>query len=345
MTDLPPDAPAYDVVGIGSAIVDVLSRIEDGFLDRHGLVKGSMALVDADQSHSLYEAMGPGTEMSGGSAANTIVGVASFGGSAAFIGRVRDDQLGAVFAHDIRAAGVHYDFAAATTGPATARCMILVSPDGQRTMNTYLGASVELGPNEIDLDLAAAGRYLYGEGYLWDAPEAIAAMTAAMDAARNGDRKVAFSLSDGFCVDRHRQEFRELVQDRVDVVFANSDEICSLFEVDDFDKAVDQLHHHLLRSPTAALELACLTRGEQGSVLVTDAGSVTVPAHATEVVDTTGAGDLYAAGVLWGLARGLPLEQSGQLGSLGAAECISHLGARPQVSLSELARRELGLGG
>jgi len=334
-----PDARAaqYDVVGIGNAIVDVLAEADDGFLDQHGLVRGSMALVDAERSDRLYQAMGPGVEMSGGSAANTMVGVASFGGTAAFIGRVRDDQLGAVFAHDIRAAGVAYEFPAATAGPSTARCLILVARDGERTMNTYLGASVELGPGEIDRDLAAAGKFVYGEGYLWDAPDAIAAMSEAMDAARAGGGKVTFSLSDSFCVDRHRREFAQLLRDRVDIVFANHDEICSLFEVDDFDKAVAKVEE-LLRSRTAALELACLTRGEQGSLLVTEAGAVAVPAEPTTVVDATGAGDLYAAGVLHGLARGLALEECGRLGSLGAAECLSHFGARPQVPLAEAVR-------
>ncbi len=338
-----PGAGRFDVVAVGNAIVDVLTRVEDAFLEDHGLVKGSMALVDQDRSHHLYDAMGPGVEVSGGSAANTVVGVTSLGGRAAFIGRVRDDQLGEVFGHDIRAAGVHYDFPAATTGPSTARCLILVSPDGERTMNTYLGASVEIGPDEIDRQLAADGRFLYVEGYLWDAPEAIDAIALAMDAARDGGRRVAFSLSDGFCVDRHRKEFLDLVTHRVEVLFANEGEICSLFEVDDLDRAIEQLRQ-VTGEGSSVLELACVTRGAEGSVLVTADDEVEVPAEPAEVVDTTGAGDLYAAGVLHGLAAGDPLERCGRLGSLASAECIAHVGARPLVSLAELAAERLGVG-
>lgn len=327
---------AFDVVGIGNAIVDVLTHVDDAFIAAQGLVKGSMALVDADRSDRLYAAMGPGVEVSGGTAANTMAGIASLGGRVAYVGKVRDDQLGEVFAHDIRAAGVSYATAPATDGPGTARCLILLTPDAERTMNTYLGASVELEPGDVDAALVASSAVTYCEGYLWDAPAAKAAITAGMDAARSAGRQVAFTLSDGFCVDRHRREFSHLVGERVHVLFANETEICSLFEVNELHRAVDAVRGHC--------RLACVTRGERGSVLVTAEEAVEVPAHPVAlVIDTTGAGDLYAAGVLFGLTHDLDLETCGRLGSLAAAEVISHVGARPEVSLADLAQRELGL--
>lgn len=319
-----------DVVALGSAIVDVLAHTDDGFLAEQGVVKGTMALVDAERAESLYAAMGPGIEVSGGSAANTVAGVASFGGAAAFVGKVRDDQLGQVFAHDIRATGVHYDTPPATSGEPTARCLVLVTDDGERTMNTFLGASTGLGAADVDPALIERGRITYLEGYLWDPPEAIGALRRAIEVARHAGRKVAFTLSDPFCVDRHRHEFLELVAADVDVLFANEVEILSLFEVADVKEALERVRD--------LCEVTAVTRSEQGSVVVSGAETITVPAQPVErVVDTTGAGDLYAAGFLFGLARGEPLQRCAELGSIAAAEVISHLGARPQVPLASLA--------
>jgi sugar/nucleoside kinase (ribokinase family) len=318
----------FDVVGIGNAIVDVISHADDGFVTRHHLNKGAMTLVDEARAESLYRDMGPGIESSGGSAANTMAGVASFGGRAAYIGKVRDDTLGTVFAHDIRATGVAYDVPPGAEGPPTARCLIFVTPDAQRTMNTFLGISALLSPDDVDEDLVAAASVTYCEGYLWDVEVAKEAMRKAMRVAHAAGNRVAFALSDGFCVDRHRAEFLELVEGAVDVVFANEDEICSLYRVDSFEAALDRVR--------GSCELACLTRSEKGSVLVTADEEHVVPAHpVARVVDSTGAGDLYASGVLYGLTAGLDLPTCGRLGSL--AEVISHLGARPQQPLRELA--------
>ncbi|HYX45056.1 MAG TPA: adenosine kinase, partial [Acidimicrobiales bacterium] len=286
-----------DVVAVGSAIVDVLAGAEDRDLAALGLVKGTMALVDAERSDALYAAMGPAVEVSGGSAANTAAGVASFGGAAAFVGKVRDDQFGAVFTHDIRAVGVRFTTPPAVEGPATARCLVLVTPDAQRTMTTYLGAATGLAPDDIDDDLVARARFTYVEGYLWDPPEAIGALRRAMGVAHGAGRAVALSLSDPFCVDRHRHEFLGLVDDEVDVLFANEAEIVSLLETGSFDQAVAEVGE---RCP-----LAVLTRGPLGSVVVSGSSVLDVPATPVpEVVDTTGAGDLYAAGFLYGLSRG-----------------------------------------
>ena len=324
------DTGELDVVAVGSAIVDVLAGAEDSELEALGLVKGTMALVDAERSDVLYAAMGPAVEVSGGSAANTAAGVASFGGAAAFVGKVRDDQFGAVFAHDIRAVGVHFATPPAVEGPATARCLVLVTPDAQRTMTTYLGAATGLAPEDIDDELVARARYTYVEGYLWDPPEAIHALRRAMGVAHGAGRAVALSLSDPFCVDRHRREFLDLLDGGVDVLFANEVEIVSLLEVASFDRAVAAVAE---RCP-----LAVLTRGPLGSVVVSGASVLEVPATPVpEVVDTTGAGDLYAAGFLYGLSRGADLKRCARLGSLAAAEVISHVGARPEVPLATLA--------
>jgi sugar/nucleoside kinase (ribokinase family) len=318
-----------DVVAVGNAIVDVLVTVEDSFLTEHGLHKGSMALVDTASAEALYAAMGPGVESSGGSAANTAVGVASLGGTAGFVGRVRDDQLGAVFAHDIRASGVAFETAAASDGSPSARCLILVSPDAERTMNTYLGAAGEIEPDDVDPAFIARGTVTYCEGYLWDTPSAKAAMEAAMDAARQADRTVAFTLSDGFCVDRHRAEFLALIDTRLDVVFANEAEICSLFEVDAFDEA--------LRRVRGSDRLWVLTRSAKGSVVVAGDDVFEVPAQPVEhLVDTTGAGDLFAAGFLYGLTHGMPYDRCAEVGSVAAAEVISHVGARPLTPLATL---------
>ena len=327
--------PELDVVGIGNALVDVLSHAQEDQVTRQGLVKGTMHLVDEARARTLYEAMGPGVEMSGGSAANTVVGVASFGGRAHYVGKVRDDQLGEVFGHDLRATGVGYDTPRATSGPPTGRCLILVTPDAQRTMSTFLGASVRLGPADVDRRLIARGKILYLEGYLFDPPEAQEAFRAAAAIAHEAGRKVALTLSDPFCVERHRAAFLDLVEHHVDILFANELEICALYQVHDFDAALPHVRGHC--------ELAALTRSAKGSVLVNGDRMHVVSAHPVEaVVDTTGAGDLYASGVLYGLAQGLDLPTCGRLGSLAAAEVIAHVGARPMVPLADLAAPVLG---
>jgi sugar/nucleoside kinase (ribokinase family) len=329
-----PDAAGatVDVVAIGNALVDVLSHEEESFLQDHGMVKGSMALIDTEQAEKLYASMGPGVEISGGSAANTTVGIASLGGTAAFIGRVRADQLGEVYAHDLRAAGVAFDTAPAPSGTPSGRCLIVVTPDGERTLNTYLGASAELSAADVDPDLIASAQVTFLEGYLWDAPGAQEAFVEASRQAHAAGRRVALTLSDGFVVDRHRESFRDLVADEIDILFANEVEICSLYEVDDFDAALARVLHHC--------ELAALTRSEHGSVLVAGDTVEVVPAHPIpggRLVDATGAGDLYAAGVLFGLTAGYDLARCGRLGALAASEVISHLGARPATDLRALA--------
>ncbi len=318
-----------DVLGIGNAIVDVLSHAEDSFLDSHGLTKGAMALIDPDQVKTLYDAMGPGVEISGGSAANTIAGLASFGGRGAFIGKVRDDQLGELFAHDIRSLGVRFDTRPTSDGASTARCLILVTPDAQRTLNTFLGACVELRPEDIDTDLVEASAVTYLEGYLWDPPRAKNAFRKAVEIAHNAGRKVALTLSDSFCVGRYRDEFCALVADGADIVFANETELLSLYRVDTFDEGLQAIRENC--------EVAALTRSEKGSVIVDHEEVHVIDAASVEhVVDTTGAGDLFAAGFLYGYTRGGGLAECGRLGSLAAAEIISHFGARPDVALSTL---------
>ena len=324
-----------DVVGIGNAIVDVLVHADDAFLDAHGLAKGAMALIDAEQAASLYADMGPGVEVSGGSAANTLAGLAALGGAGAFVGMVCDDQLGQVFAHDIRAAGVAFDTPPAAEGPPTARCLIVVTPDAQRTMSTYLGACVELGPGDVDEALVAAARITYLEGYLWDPPGAKEAFRKAHRIAHQNGRRVALSLSDPFCVDRHRDEFLDLVADHIDVLFANEVEITSLYRVDSFDEALQQVRGHC--------EIAALTRSGKGSVIVAGDEVHVVDAHPVErVVDTTGAGDLFAAGFLHGVTQGWDLARSARLGGLVAAEVIGHIGARPEADLAALRSAHFG---
>jgi sugar/nucleoside kinase (ribokinase family) len=292
-----------------------------------------MDLVDTPRAEKLYAAMGPAVEISGGSAANTLVGVASLGGSAAFIGRVADDELGRVFGHDIRAAGVEFVAEPAVGGEPSGRCLIVVTPDAQRTMSTFLGASVRLGPGDVDRDLITRGKILYLEGYLFDPPEAQEAFRTAAAMAHAAGRKVSLTLSDPFCVGRHRKAFLDLVEHHVDILFANEAEICALYEVEDFDAAMARVRGHC--------EIAALTRSAKGSVLVNGGRVHTVAAHPVEaVVDTTGAGDLYAAGFLFGVARELGLETAGRLGSLAAAEIISHVGARPEASLHKLAQQK-----
>jgi sugar/nucleoside kinase (ribokinase family) len=322
-----------DVVGIGNAIVDVLVPSDDAFISKHNLHKGTMTLIDERRAESLYRAMGAGVEASGGSCGNTMAGIASLGGRGAYIGKVRNDSLGDVFARDLRKIGVAYDTARLTDGPATARSLIVVTPDAQRTMNTYLGAAVELGPEDIDPALIASAQVTYLEGYLFDPPRAKAAFRKAAQIAHDAGRKVGLSLSDPFCVDRYRDEFLELVANHVDIVFANEVEICSLYRVEDFEQAVDRVRGHA--------DIAALTRSEQGSVIVTRDRVHAIPVKKpTKLVDSTGAGDLYAAGFLYGLTHGRDLPSCGALGSLCAAEVISHYGARPETSLGELAKRE-----
>jgi sugar/nucleoside kinase (ribokinase family) len=326
------NAYPLDVVGIGNAIVDVIAQATDGFLADQGLVKGTMALVDGARAEGLYALMGPGVEMSGGSAANTLAGLASLGGRGAFIGRVRDDQLGQVFRHDLTAIGVRFETPSAVTGPSTARCLILVTPDAQRTMNTFLGACADLGPEDIDAALIAGAQVTYLEGSLFDPPRAKAAFRRAAELAHAAGGKVSLTLSDPFCVARHRAEFRDLVTRHIDILFANEVEICSLFETEDFAAAAQAVRGHC--------EIAALTRSAAGSLVVTASDTHLIPAApVARVVDTTGAGDLYASGFLYGLTRGRDLTVCGRLGSLCAAEAISHVGARPAVPLAALAEK------
>ena len=327
-------AATYDVLGIGNAIVDVLAKADDNFLSQHGMTKGAMALIDEVQATAIYKAMGPATEISGGSAANTIAGLASFGARAAFVGKVHDDQLGHVFGHDIKAANVTFDTPVAKTGAATARSYILVSPDGERTMNTFLGAAQDLSPADIDPAQVAASSIAYLEGYLWDPKDAKEAFLKASKIAHDNKRSVALTLSDAFCVGRYRDEFLDLIKTKtVDLVFANEAELTSLYQIDDFDKALAQLRNDA--------NLAVVTRSEKGCVVVAKDKVTAVPAFPVkQVVDTTGAGDLFAAGFLFGTVRGLTHEQSGRLGALAAAEVIQHIGARPQTSLKALAQAQ-----
>ncbi len=319
-------------MALGNAIVDVIAKVDDAFLASQNLPKGAMTLIDADQAEAIYGAMGPAREASGGSAANTAAGIASFGGKAGFIGRVRDDQLGAIFEHDIRAIGVDYATPHATSGMPTARCFVFVTPDAERTMMTFLGASTEIAPDDITEDALGGAKILYIEGYLWDQPAAKAAVLKAADMAHASGAKVAFSLSDSFCVERHREEFRTLLCEQVDIIFANEAEITALYETNSFEEAADH----------AALDVAVavLTRGAKGSLAIAGEDRAAVPAEDVgAVIDTTGAGDLYAAGFLHGWATGRDLETCARLGGLAAAEVISHLGARPETSLADLATR------
>jgi adenosine kinase len=327
--------PRFDVVGLGNAIVDVLARTDEAVLVREGLAKGSMALIDEARAAALSGMIGPSVLVSGGSAANTCAGVASLGGSAAFIGKVRKDELGASFAKDIRDAGVHFETSAASDGPATACCYILVTPDGERTMNTFLGASQHLAPEDVDADVIAASRFVYLEGYLWDPPAAKRAFRRAAEIAHGAGRKVALSLSDSFCVDRYRDEFLEFMRSGgVDVLFANESEARALYQTADTETALANL--------AGDVKLAVMTRSEKGAVVVSGGVREDVPAHpVAEVVDATGAGDLFAAGFLTALARDASLRDAARLGALCAAEVLSHMGARPQVSLKELAERSL----
>jgi sugar/nucleoside kinase (ribokinase family) len=323
----------YDVLGIGNAIFDVLVQTDEKFLSTHGMTKGGMALIDEARASSIYQSMGPATEMSGGSAANTIVGIANLGARAAYVGKVRDDQIGRLYIHDIRAAGVAFETKPAKDGPATGCSYILVTPDGERTMNTYLGAAQELMPADIDAAEVAASGIIYLEGYLWDPKSAKEAFVKASTIAHEAGRQVALTLSDSFCVGRYRDEFLDLMRKgTVDLVFANEAELTSLYQTADFDAALKQLQ--------GDTKLGIVTRSEKGCVVASKDGIKAVPAFPIQkMVDTTGAGDLFAAGFLFGLVRGASHEDAGRLGALAAAEVIQHIGARPQVSLKELAKK------
>jgi sugar/nucleoside kinase (ribokinase family) len=324
-------APSLDVVGIGNAIVDVIAQADDAFLARQGLAKGAMQLIDAARAEALYAEMGPGIEMSGGSAGNTMAGIASLGGKGAYIGKVADDLLGRVYAHDMRATGVRFETAPLKGGAPTARSLILVTPDAQRTMNTFLGACIELGPEDVDRSLIEAAAVTYLEGYLFDPPRAKAAFQKAAEIAHGAGRKVSLTLSDAFCVERYRGEFRALIEGHIDILFANEAEITALYETKDFDRA--------LAAVRGKCEIAVLTRSERGSFVVTAEKTESVPAvKVAKLVDTTGAGDLYASGFLFGLTHGRDLVTCGRLGSLAAAEVIGHYGARPEASLQTLAK-------
>jgi fructokinase len=324
-------APTLDLLGIGNAIVDVLAPSDDAFLAARGLAKGGMQLISTEEAEALYAAMPAGVESSGGSAGNTCAVAAALGAKVGFLGKVAKDQLGAVFAHDIRATGVHFPTAPLEGGAPTARCLILVTPDGQRTMNTYLGACVAFGEQDVDPAEVARAKVVYLEGYLFDPPAAQAAFRAAAKAAHAAGRQVALTLSDPFCVGRHRAAFREFVAAETDILFANEAEILSLYETEDFETAAAMA--------AKEVSIACLTRSERGSVILANGQRHIVAAQPTNVVDTTGAGDAYAAGFLAAHTRGLPLPECGRWGSIAAAEVISHYGARPQADLKELVAR------
>jgi len=328
--------PEFDVVGIGNAIVDVISRQDESFLTEWGIAKDAMNLIEAERADALTEVSHDAVITPGGSGANTIAGIASFGGRAAYIGKVADDALGEAFRQGMLEAGVPFTTAPLQGGVATARSIIFVTPDGHRSMNTYLGASVEFSPDDVDAAQVRAGGILYLEGYLFDKTHAKAAFVHAAEIAHAAGRKVSLTLSDRFCVDRHRDSFRQLIRTQIDILFANQDELLSLYETDDFDTAID-----MLRSETA---LAAVTRGAQGSVVIGGGDPIAIPAEkVSRLVDTTGAGDQYAAGFLHGVSRDLPLASCARLGHLAAAEVISHYGPRPEVSLRHLAA-QAGLG-
>ena len=327
--------PRYDVIAIGNAIVDVMAPCEDELIEELGLAKGGMTLVDTARAKELYDAMGPAREVSGGSAANTLAGLAALGAQCAFIGQVADDQLGEVFAHDIRAVGIDFDTPARPGDPPTARCLIFVTPDAQRTMNTFLGASQFLPAGRLDAEAVAAAKVLYLEGYLWDPEEPRAAMRAAIRAARAAGRKVAFTLSDAFVIERHGDDFRALIEaGEIDVLFANHIELAALTGEESFESGIAAL--------ADKVEVLVVTRSEKGAVALAGAERAEVAAEPTEVVDTTGAGDLFAAGFLYGYVNGEPLDKCLRRGAIAAAEIISHYGARPEADLQKLMAEKLG---
>lgn len=323
----------FDVLAIGNAIVDIITRCDDETLKELNQLKGNMQLISAEEADQLYDKMGPAIESSGGSAANTMAGLASFGGKAAFIGKTANDQFGKIFGHDIRSIGVEFNTPSAENSVPTAKCMIFVTPDGERTMNTYLGASTDLDNGEVNEEMIKASKILYLEGYLYDKEAAKAAFHQATEIAEKSGVKVALSLSDAFCVHRHKEDFRNLVKSKVDILFANEEEILALYDVDNFDEAVNLVKQDC--------QIAALTRGSMGSSIVTPDETTEVKAFAVdEVIDTTGAGDLYAAGFLFGYANNQSMLRCGQLAALAASEIISHLGARPETSLADLAKQK-----
>ncbi len=335
MTDKPFDARPFDVCGIGNAIVDVLAHCDLDFIDRLRLNKGTMTLIDAERAEALYEAMGPAVEASGGSCGNTIAGLASLGGRGAYIGKVGNDQLGGIFRHDMRASGVHFETPSAVSATPTARSMIFVTPDAERTMNTYLGACVELTPEDVDPAVISRAKVTYLEGYLWDPPLAKQAFLKAANIAHGAGREIALTLSDPFCVKRYLSEFQDLVKNHVDILFANEHEITALWETEDFDQAVAITREHC--------GLAAITRSARGSLIVAGPQVIEVPAWPVEkVVDVTGAGDLYAAGFLYGYTQGRDHADSGRIAALAAGEVISHFGARPETPLAELLLQQVG---
>ena len=324
----------FDTTCIGNAIVDVISKADDSFLAQEGLTKNAMMLIDMARAEDLYAKMAVGIEMSGGSAGNTAAGVASLGGKSAYIGKVRNDQLGTIFSHDIRASGVTFETTKSTDGAATARCLILVTPDAHRTMNTYLGTCIELGPDDIDPEMIAASKVTYMEGYLWDPENGKQAFRKAAEISHAAGQRVSLTLSDSFCVDRYRTEFQDFIKGGVDILFANEDEIKSLYETQDFDAAIAAVRDQV--------EIACVTRSEKGAMVLTETETHEIPADTDiEVVDTTGAGDLFAAGFLFGFTNDHDLAMSGRIGAMAAAEVISHYGARPVVNLQELIQEKL----
>lgn len=323
--------PKYALTGIGNAMVDALSRVDDTFIQENGMEKGVMQLIDEPRAVEIYAKMNAQAETGGGSAANTMAGFASFGGDGAFIGKVGDDALGKVFAEDLRDLGLHYSTQPLAIGPKTGRCLVLVTPDAHRTMNTFLGAGVELGPDDIDEDLIASSAVTYLEGYLFDPPRAKKAFIKAGEIAHDAGHRISLSLSDPFCVERHREDFQALVENHVDILFANEEEIKSLYQVDRFEDAAQIV--------AGKCEVAALTRSEKGSFIVSKDQQFVIDAVPTELVDTTGAGDQYAAGFLYGFTQGFSLDRCGELGSLAAAEVISHMGPRPIVSYKDLLKK------
>lgn len=328
--------PKYGVIALGNALVDVLSQVSDAFIEEqneeHGMEKGAMTLIDEPRAVSLYTQMPQGVETSGGSSANTMAGYASFGGQGAFIGKISRDELGKVFAENIRSLGVHYETPPLVIGSPTGRCMILVTPDAQRTMNTFLGASTELTAADIDKNLIADAQITYLEGYLFDKETAKEAFIQAAKYAHEANRKIALTLSDPFCVDRHREDFLKLMENHVDILFANEDEIKSLFEEENIETAIATINKNV--------EIAIITRSEKGAIIVNKGETITIPAAPVDkVIDTTGAGDQFAAGFLYGYTKGEPLKTCGNLGALAASEVISHIGPRPAVKLADLIRK------
>ncbi len=324
----------FDVVGIGNAMVDVLARCDDRFLDQTGVEKGVMQLIDMERAVDLYARVGPAREVSGGSAANTIAAIAALGGSTAYVGKVKDDQLGAIFAHDMRAQGATYEtaLASATDQAETGRCIVLVTPDGERSMNTYLGVTEHLSPSDIDEAQMADAAMIYLEGYRFDGPESHAAFAKAIEAAKGTGGKVSLTLSDPFCVERHRDAFRAMIRDHVDLLFANRDEICSMYQTDDFEVA--------LSAAEAEIDVVACTEGAKGAHILSSGERWHAPARPVQIVDATGAGDAFAGAFLWALSQGYPLKLCGDMGCVAASEVISHLGARPEADLKALFRDE-----